>query len=423
MILHTILFTIAVTGVSLFVVYYWSFFHFSQIFEDRVIDEYTFAKKQDMGVENEWILGVTTDSIDVVQGIHKDNVANTLKEKAEKQKEPEKLYRETIDGKHLLYTIRLDTNEGETLYHYSIIKDIYAEIFPHIVMSFLTFFIFLTLISLFYIHMISKGFYEDISILRSYTKKIAEGSDTEPLEISTKDDALQDLVSDLCIMKESLDKEAAMRQTTLQYISHEMKTPIMIIEGYAASAIDGIYPKGTPEESMKTIIAQTERMKQKVQDLLTIVRLESAPAAAKKENIAVKSYILHILTLLNQEKKQNVFLHIPEEVIIEENQERFKILVENLITNQLKYAKTFLSVSYQESAEKHILYFYNDGVQIPEEIRKTLFQPFVKGYNGSSGLGLSICKSIMNQIGGSIFLKDTKKGTLIVVEFLKETDN
>ncbi len=84
--LSTVIFILVITVLCLAVVYYWSFIHFSHIFEDRVIDEYTFQKNQDMGIKNEWILGVTTDSIDVVESIHKPIVAKRIQQQALRQK-------------------------------------------------------------------------------------------------------------------------------------------------------------------------------------------------------------------------------------------------------------------------------------------------------------------------------------------------
>ena len=109
MLISSAFFILIVTLLCLGVVYYWSFFHFSHLFEDRVIDQLTFQKNQDMGIKNEWILGVTTDSIDVVEGIHGAKVAQQIQEHAHEQEEVKELYRETIDEKHLLYTIELNT--------------------------------------------------------------------------------------------------------------------------------------------------------------------------------------------------------------------------------------------------------------------------------------------------------------------------
>lgn len=214
-------------------------------------------------------------------------------------------------------------------------------------------------------------------------------------------------------MKKTIDDDGAIRQSTLQYISHEMKTPIMIIEGYAASAQDEIYPKGSLQSTLTTILTQTERMKQKVADLLTIVHLESAKDKGIQEEISLEDCVQEVFRLLSGklgEKTCQIDLNDP--VLLLGNREKIKILFENMISNQMKYAESHFTISMEKDREQLILYFYNDGPVIPQELRPQLFQPFVKGYNGSSGLGLSICRTILRQIGGEITLEDTETGTL-----------
>ena len=415
-IISTIIFTLIITLVSLGVVYYWSFYHFAHLFEDRVIDERTFQKKEDMGIENEWILGVTTHSIDVVRGIHGDETADVLEDRAAHQQEISKLYRETIDGKHIIYLIELDTSEGETIYEYSIIKDIYMEVFPRIVLGFIVLAVVLVGLSMVYTQYIGKGFYSDIQKLRAYTKLVTQGLPAGEIQIDTRDEELQNLVADLQSMKETIDKDAAIRQSTLQYLSHEMKTPIMIIEGYASSAVDEIYPKGSLLTTLQTILAQTERMKQKVTDLLTIVHLESAKDTGELEKIPLKSCLSDVFQLLNSGLKDKKFkIDIDDQIFLLGNKEKIRILFENLISNQIKYADSYFSISMRIDDSNLSLYFYNDGPVIPEKLRETLFQPFVKGYHGSSGLGLSICRTILGQIDGDIQLMESKAGTLFKV--------
>lgn len=412
-ILGTVIFTMIITIISLTVVYYWSFYHFANLFEDRVIDEYTFQKKQDMGVTNEWILGVTTHSIDVVRGIHGDKTADVLEDKALNQQELTKLYREKFDGKHLLYMINLDTQNGETIYEYSIIKDIYAEIFPKIVLGFVLLSLILAGASVAYTQYIAKSLYRDIRKLRGYTKQVARGKDTVDLQIETKDREFENLVSDLRIMKKTIDDDAAIRQSTLQYISHEMKTPIMIIEGYAASAQDEIYPKGSMQSTLTTILTQTERMKQKVADLLTIVHLESEKGKEVQEQVSLQECVQEVFRLLSGKMEEKTFqIDLDDQILLLGNREKMKILFENMISNQIKYAESHFTISMQKEQDQLLLYFYNDGPVIPQELRSQLFQPFVKGYNGSSGLGLSICRTILRQIGGDITLEDRDTGTM-----------
>lgn len=128
-----------------------------------------------------------------------------------------------------------------------------------------------------------------------------------PFITTTKDAEFEQLITDLQQMQEHLEKEAAIRQSTLQYISHEMKTPLMIIEGYTTSAKDSIYPKGDLESSFDTILVQTERMKQKVADLLTIVRLEASSVPDDTTEICLLSAIQHILQLFEQKKQNHMY--------------------------------------------------------------------------------------------------------------------
>lgn len=423
MVLSSICFILIVSGLSLGIVYYWSFYHFSNLFEDRVIDSYTFQKNQDMGIKNEWILGVTTDSIDVVESIHDQTVAHQIQHNAELQTKPEQLYRETIDGKHLLYLIKLDVKNGETIYKYSIIKDIYAEIFPQIVLTLLGFAAIISALSVGFISVVSKELYGSIRQLRGYTRQITEGRHVAAIDVQTHDSEFQALVGDLESMKNTLEKEASARQSTLQFLSHEMKTPLMIVEGYAASASDGIYPKGDLKASMETIMVQTERMKQRLQDLLTIVRIDSSPADDDQRSVQLLPYVQEILTLFDAELENKVVsVDISDRVSVWGNPERLKILLENLISNQVKYAEHEIRIWEESGNDSTLIRFYNDGHPIPDEIRDTLFQPFVKGSAEGSGLGLSICKNIMTQMGGRITLDEIQSGVQFTLVFTHDID-
>lgn len=421
MVLSTLCFIFVVSGLSLGVVYYWSFYHFSNLFEDRVIDAYTFQKNQDMGIKNEWILGVTTDSIDVVESIHGKKVAEQIVNSAEIQTDPEELYKVTIDGKHILYLINLDVENGETIYKYSIIKDIYAEIFPQIVVTLLCFVVIISALSVMYTGIISREMYGGIRQLRGYTKNITEGKHVEEIDVDTHDSEFQALVGDLESMKNTLEKEASARQSTLQFLSHEMKTPLMVIEGYAVSASDGIYPKGDLKASMDTIIVQTERMKQRLQDLLTIVRIESSSDEDEYRTIQLLPYVQEVTMLFDTElANKHVSIELTEDVYLWGNPEKLKILLENLISNQVKYAKHEIRIWQSVDDDTIKIRFYNDGNPISNEIKDKIFMPFVKGSSEGSGLGLSICKNIVNQMGGKISLDETQDGVQFTLSFIKK---
>lgn len=418
-IIYGILFGLIIMSTSILTVYYWSFTYFEKLFEDQIISTHTLNKKETLGVKNEWILGVSTNSIEVVQGVHGDELATIIEDRAQSQKESNQFYHENLSDKKILCNIKLDTQNGETIYQYSIIRDIYAEIFPKICLYFICFTIFLIFLSICYTNFISNRLYQDIYKLRVYTKKITKKEKIDEIVIDSEDKELQNLVNDLKILKDTLDREEALRQSTLQYISHEMKTPIMIIEGYTSSAKDNLFPKGDLNSTLDTILAQAYRIKQKVRDLITIIKVESNDyyfSTATSVNIYDTIQEILILLKYNYSNKK-VELNIPSNYFIECDKEQLKIIFENLITNQIKYSDTFFSITCEKKEDTLYMHFFNDGEKIGEQIKPYLFSPFVKEYHGGSGLGLSICKTIISKLNGDIYLEDTTTGNLFTVKF------
>ncbi len=417
-IIYSICFSLIIMSTSLLAIYYWSFTYFKNTFEDKVISTHTLNKKENMGIKNEWILGVSTNSIEVIQNIHGNEVASIIKDRALNQIEDNQTYCENISGKNLLCNIKLDTQNGETIYEYSIIRDIYAELFPKICTYFSCFTLLLILLSIWYTNFISNKLYSDIHKLQVYTRKITKKEKFNEISIDTNDKELQNLVSDLKVLKETLDREEALRQSTLQYISHEMKTPIMIIEGYTSSAKDNLFPKGDLNSTLDTILNQTIRIKQKVKDLITVIKIESDDyLLSSNSSVNLFETINEVLVLLKcNYSTKKIKINIPEDIFIETDKEQLKIIFENLITNQIKYSKDFFSISCYKKENKLFFYFFNDGEKIGEKIKPFLFSPFIKEYHGGSGLGLSICKSIITKMKGSIYLKETTVGTLFVIE-------
>ena len=221
-------------------------------------------------------------------------------------------------------------------------------------------------------------------------------------------------------MRCSLEKNDENRQQVLQYISHELKTPLMIIEGYVSSALDGYYPKGTLEESLNTILMQSDRIKERVQDLLMIVHLTSLDASEDFQEIAILPCIQEIVALLgNDSHIKHWNIDIKPDLTVYGSCKHIRILFENLISNQVKYGDSVSVISQSETKTHHIIKFYNDGSQIPEKIQQELFKPFVKGSSQGSGLGLPICQRIMEQLHGNIRLEPSSEGTVFILEFPK----
>lgn len=413
----SVLLIVVIAVASLSVVYYWSFYHYNRIFEDRVIDEYTLKNAESIGIENEWILGINTKSIDVLEVIYNKEVSEHIHRQALSQEELSKIYREKIDHKDLIYCISLDVKDGEYIYKYSVIRDLYHEVFPHIVFTMVLFLGLVVLALYLYVQFIDKQFYQDLVHLQNYAKKLETlDLSMEPMEYESDDKIISALTETFRHLHAKLSEKDALQKSSLQYISHEMKSPIMIIESYVVSAKDGIYPHETLDASFDTILAQTQRMKEKVTSLMDYITLSTMNV--QKQSLDLSKLIRDVLSDHQAQLKAiaHVVINLEETVYIHADADKMRVVLENLLENQLKYCQKEIAVRLLCRRDKIRILFYNDGNPISPELKTQIFTPFIKGYNGSNGLGLSICKTILLQHGGSIELLPSKMGCLFCVE-------
>ena len=407
--------TIAVAAMG--IIYYWSFYHYNRIFEDRVIDEQTLKYAQSLGVENEWLLGVNTHSIDILEATYNKKVSDHIHEKALTQEDITQYYREKIDGKDLIYCISMDYKDGEYFYKYSVVRDLYHEVFPSIILTMVGFLMVVMLILYFYVRFIDKQFSKGLDELNAYAQKLEKlDLGIEPIQLNNPNPIINALAETFRKMHIQLSEKERLQKSSLQYISHEMKSPIMIIESYVVSAKDGIFPNGTLEASYDTILEQTDRMKDKVSSLLKYVTLSTMEP--KKETFDLTDCIYTILTNYQAQIRSagSFIYHIQEGLEIFADPDKIQIALQNLLENQLKYRQSQMCIRAYQKEETAIILFYNDGMPISSELKAQIFTPFTKGYNGSNGLGLSITKTILLQHGGTIELLKTRRGTLFQVK-------
>ena len=236
---------------------------------------------------------------------------------------------------------------------------------------------------------------------------------TEPVKPCNNNNLIDALENSFYEMHIKLLKKEQLQKSSLQYISHEMKSPIMIIESYAVSAKEKIYPIGTLDDSLNIILEQTTRMKEKVSSLLQYVTLSTKEI--QKEIFSLSDMFDTIFADYHTQihMVKYVHFHIHPYLNIFADRHKIRVVLENILENQLKYKDSQIAIrAYQNQKDQIIILFYNDGASIGPELKNQIFTPFAKGYNGSNGLGLSITKTILLQHQGDIELLSTRKGTL-----------
>lgn len=398
------------------ILYYWSFYRYDHLFEDRIIDVKTLENAKKIGAENEWLLGVNTHSIDVLEATYNKDIKDHIYNQALTQEKVIQYYREKIDGKALINCIELCAEEGEFFYRYSVIRDLYHEVFPYYVLTMGIFFAIVVLALFLYVRFIDKQFSMELIELQAYAQKL-ENLDLNIDDIKPKygNSIIEILAGTFREMHIRLVERENLQKSSLQYISHELKSPIMVIESYIISAKDGIYPAGTLDDSFDTILEQTNRMKDKVSSLLKYVTISTMDLKKSQFDLSDLLYSLLIDYQAQIHKKGTHIYHIQNKMDILADSEKIRVVFQNLLENQLKYRNSLMAIRAYKKGDTIIMLFYNDGEIISDQLKKQIFTPFMKGYNGSNGLGLSITKMILLQHSGNIELLKTNQGTLFKV--------
>ena len=261
-------------------------------------------------------------------------------------------------------------------------------------------------------------------------QKINIGEKTINLFLASYKDE-NDLSSGIIAVIQDITEHAKldnMRKEFVADVSHELKTPITSIIGYADTLQDGEYDKETRQRFLSVISSEGRRMADLVSDLLTLSRYDN-----KKMKREVTEFDLGELAKKCQEKleleiekkKQNVECYVTADVPpIKADKNGIERVILNVLSNAIKYTpeqgniKIYVGFVYNDAYIKII----DSGIGIPKEDIGRIFERFYRVDKarsremGGTGLGLSIAKEIIEQNKGSIDVKsEYGKGTEVVI--------
>ena len=211
-------------------------------------------------------------------------------------------------------------------------------------------------------------------------------------------------------------------------VSHELKTPITSIMGYADTLLEGEYDKETQDKFLNVIATEARRMARLVTDLLTLSRYDSNKNKVKKEAFDLGELVKKCqdkLAIEIKKKKHKVDSFVTADVPpVYADKDDIERVILNILTNSIKYTpdggeiKIYVGFVYNDAYIK----IFDNGIGIPEEDLSRIFERFYRVDKartremGGTGLGLSIAKEILDKNGGSIDIKsEVGKGTEVVV--------
>ncbi|MBQ4091718.1 MAG: HAMP domain-containing histidine kinase [Firmicutes bacterium] len=233
------------------------------------------------------------------------------------------------------------------------------------------------------------------------------------------------------LLEEEVKKERQideMRQNLLANVSHDLKTPIAIIQGYAEGLRANI--SESPEDRefyTSVIIEESERMNKLVRQILSLSQLEMGKIKPEIESIEIASYVDVIMSkfsLMFKEKNINIESKVSPAMIYADTNMLGQVLV-NLITNAADHTKNGgnIKISAETIDKKLRIKVFNEGENIPEDELDKIWLSFYKrdkartGRYGGTGIGLTIVKTTMEAHNNTCGVQNEENGVTFWVEF------
>lgn len=254
-------------------------------------------------------------------------------------------------------------------------------------------------------------------------QKIALRQFDVPLKVDRKDEIGQ-LARSFEKMKNQLKEYDESQRHFIQNISHELKTPIMAIQGYTQGLAEGVFQGEQADKGLAIIMEESKRLEKVVEQLLYLTKIESVAQMTQFKRVDLVelfSLIRQRLSVLNPAIEWNV--RLPDSLYCYGDGEQLSTAFVNILENQLRYAKTKLSIRSYAFPDKLELILSNDGPPIEENLLPQLFQRFRKGKSGKHGLGLAIARAVIESHGGSIRVDNGGEGVYFTVILPTEAEN
>ena len=303
---------------------------------------------------------------------------------------------------------------------------------------------------------VSRKFTDPILELNAIAKKMANLDFSHKYRTTDADDEINNLGKSINLMSEKLEKTIKqlrntnielekdieekskldeMRKSFISDVSHELKTPIALIQGYSEGLLENV---NSDEESRKfyaeVILDETNKMDKLVKQLLELMKLEYGKREfndTKFNIVELEKEVVRKSKVMLEEKQAKVELNTPDEINVLADDFYIEQVVTNYMTNAIKHVEEvngekIIRIENDVDVDKNKVRVkvFNTGKQIPEEHLNRIWKRFYKidasrnRKDGGTGIGLAFVKAVMNNYGNSYGVVNKENG----VEFYFDLD-
>lgn len=263
------------------------------------------------------------------------------------------------------------------------------------------------------------------------TKKVAKGDFSVQIDNGRKyrKDEIGLLTDNFNMMVRELESNEYLSKEFMSNVSHEFKTPIASIQGFAKLLKDDKISEEDKKEYIDIIIEESERLANLSSNIQHLSKLENKKELIKKEKVAIDEQIRKCIVILNnklEEKNIEIGMDEDKDVFVDINEDMFQQVWINLINNAIKYTQNGgrIDIIIDEFKDKVIVEVKDNGIGIKEENLEKIFDKFYQedaSHNSEgNGLGLAIVSKIIELHKGSIEVKSkVGEGTSFIVTLSK----
>ena len=213
-----------------------------------------------------------------------------------------------------------------------------------------------------------------------------------------------------------IEKEAERQQTFFQNASHELKTPLMAIQGYAEGIQAGVMDAGGAAE---VILAESDRMTELVEELLDISKIDMGQQRPTLSETDIRELLYDSIRAVEPTVVSSGITIVPdfpeEPVMLSCDDTRLRRAVTNILSNGVRYARSELRLTCRADKRHVTIRIQDDGNGIAEADLPHIFDRFYMGRSGKSGIGLALTKEIVYLHRGTIRAYNGETGAVFEI--------